>query len=210
MNYKKVLILAFGLFKVSSVFSQQQYQHSANLTNLKNNKLSLELITPSIKKNTIVFSFPKIIPGTYAVSDYGRFISNLKTVIKDRIMLSTKKLDINQWQIINASKLHKITYEVEDISDAAQKHCIPPMAATIFESEKNVVMNTPGVFGFIEGMQKLPFQISFTKPVGFFASTSLRPTSSTSARDVFIVSSVNELYDSLIMYNILDTTTVRA
>jgi hypothetical protein len=47
------------------------------------------------------------------------------------------------------------------------------MCGTSFEAGKNFVLNTPGVFGYFEGMRNNPFQLSFRKPAGFYAATGL-------------------------------------
>jgi predicted metalloprotease with PDZ domain len=199
------------LFVLSFVYahSQNKYQYSVNLDKLQNDALEIELITPAVKQSTAIFSLPKIIPGTYAIADYGKFISDVKAFDKNGKALSVTKLNDNQWKINNAMQLHRITYKVDDVFDTDIKHHIYPMAATNFEEGKNLSLNTPGIFGFIEGMTKLPFQISFQKPAQLYASTSLRPVSSTATNDVFELKGVDDLYDSPIMYTVPDTASVQ-
>jgi hypothetical protein len=43
---------------------------------------------------------------------------------------------------------------------------------------KNYVINAPGFFGYFEQMEKLPFEIQFNKPKGFYGSSSLSAMSS--------------------------------
>jgi predicted metalloprotease with PDZ domain len=190
-------------------FTQQEYQYSVNLNKLEKDALQVELRTPAVKQATAVFSLPKIIPGTYAIADYGKFVSNVKAFDKNRKALPVKKINDNQWKISNAASLYTLTYTVDDIYDATQKHQIYPMAATNFEEGKNVVLNMPGIFGFIEGLRKLPFQISLEKPAGFYGSTALEPVSSSATKDVFRVSSIDDLYDYPVMYSVPDTATVQ-
>ncbi|MDQ3279349.1 MAG: hypothetical protein M3Q06_13555, partial [Bacteroidota bacterium] len=156
-----------------------------------------------------VFAFPKIIPGTYSISDYGKFISNVKAFNKSGKALPVTKLAENQWRIGSAASLHRVTYEVEDIFDTKAQHNVYPMAATDFEAGKAFVLHTPGVFGFINGMNKLPFEITIQKPSGFFGSTALIPATTTAVQDVFKVSNLDVLYDSPIMYTRPDTATVK-
>src|SRR5688500_13855279 len=180
--------------------SQDKYQYYVNLNKLHNDELQIELVTPAVKQSSAVFSLPKIIPGTYAIADYGKFIRDVKAFDKNGKALPVTKLNDNQWKINNAMQLHRITYKVDDVFDTDIKHHIYPMAATNFEEGKNLSLNTPGIFGFIEGMTKLPFQISFQKPAQLYASTSLKPVSSTATNDVFELKGVDDLYDSPIMY----------
>jgi predicted metalloprotease with PDZ domain len=206
--YRTKLFLIL-LIVTSTVLGQQQYVYTVDLDNVKDDKLSFELTVPQLAKHSLVFSFPKIIPGTYMISNYGRFVSDLKAWDKAGKSLPVSKLDENQWKISNANNMSRITYSVDDIFDSEIKHGIFPMAATNIEAGKNFVFNTPGFFGFFEGYNQLPFTLDIKKPKGFFASTSLVPTNQTPTTDRFLLKNVDELYDSPIMYSLPDTTTIR-
>lgn len=198
-----------GLLFFSTANAQNAYRYRVDLTNVSNDNLQVELLTPAVKSATTVLSFPKIIPGTYSISDYGKFISNVKAFAKSGKALPVTKAGENQWRISNATTLHKITYVVEDIFDTKKEHNVYPMAATDFEAGKAFVLHTPGVFGFLNGMNKLPFEITVQKPSGFYGSTALIPASTTASQDVFRVENLDVLYDSPIMYTIPDTSTVK-
>jgi predicted metalloprotease with PDZ domain len=206
---KKLLSLFFiGLSTTLTAGAQNSYKYAVNLNNIQNDKLSITLLTPKHEKSTGIFAFPKIIPGTYSISNYGTFISDVKAFDGKGAALKVIKLNENQWKISGPEKLSKITYVVEDIFDTDKKHNIYPMAATNIES-KNIVLNTPGFFGYLDGASKLPFEVSFEKPSNFYASTSLKPVSSTETKDIFKLDNVDELYDTPIMYGIPDTTSVK-
>ena len=42
---------------------------------------------------------PKLIPGTYTISDFGRFISEFQALDNDENALSVDRLSINSWKI---------------------------------------------------------------------------------------------------------------
>jgi predicted metalloprotease with PDZ domain len=83
------------------------------------------------------------------------------------------------------------------------------MCGTNFESDKNFVINTPGLFGYFEGMKKIDFELSFTKPAGFYGATGLKPLSSDAVKDVYRCRNADELYDSPIMFSMPDTATIK-
>ncbi|HEU4473147.1 MAG TPA: peptidase M61, partial [Flavisolibacter sp.] len=205
-KYLSAFILALALS--CGAYGQNSYQYTVNLNNAESDRLAFELQVPQLKKSTLVFSFPKIIPGTYMVSDYGRFISEVKAFDKAGKQLPVSKMNENQWKISNASTLSRITYLADDIFDSEAKHGIFPMAATNIEAGKNFVFNTPGFFGFFEGHNQLPFRLQVIKPQSLYASTAL-PAQRSATADVFELKNVDELYDSPIMYSVPDTTTVR-
>ncbi|HEX2534917.1 MAG TPA: peptidase M61, partial [Chitinophagaceae bacterium] len=209
MHFLRSSLFALGLSLSGLAGAQQAYRYTVDLNQTGDDRLQVELAVPATGKSTAVFQFPKIIPGTYSISDYGQFISAVKAFDKGGKALPVSRIDTNRWRISNAAGLARITYTVEDIFDAQGKHNVYPMAATNIEAGKNYVLHNPGVFGFLEGGNKLPFEITIAKPAGFYASTALKPVRSTDAQDVFRTASVDELYDAPIMYTVPDTTTVR-
>ncbi len=200
-----------SLFLIYSTITHTQtnYRYSVDLTKVNNDQLTVELITPPIPKKNIVFYFPKIVPGTYMNSNYGKYVHDLKAFTKTNSELPVKKSGDNSWDIKNADKLYRITYNVEDTWDSEINNKVYTMCGTNFEAGKNFVINTPGLFGYFDGMKKNSFDLSFTKPQGFYAATGLKPVSSTGTNDLFHCANADELYDSPIMFSLPDTTSIR-
>ena len=102
-----IIILLIGV-SVSG-FAQSKkggaYQYTIDLTKVVDDKLFVELSTPSVTSEEITFYLPKIIPGTYSIADYGRFVSDLQATDKKGNKLTVEKLNDNAWKIKNASKL---------------------------------------------------------------------------------------------------------
>lgn len=177
-NRKNTLLLLCVWAASLEMAWAQHYQYTVDLTHHQDDKFNVTLITPEITEKTVVFALPKIIPGTYAVSDYGAFTSNVVATDRKGRRLPVKQLNVNQWEIGQAKRLHKINYEVEDIFDTEKEHQIYPMAATNIE-EKNIVLHTPGIFGYMKGQNKLPIELTFEKPAGFYGSSAKLPVEST-------------------------------
>lgn len=208
--FRRTFLLAFLCLLFSAlVNAQNTYRYALNLNNLVDDKLQVELLTPKLQTATAVFAFPKIIPGTYSISDYGKFISNVKAFDASGKALPVSKQGEDQWKISNATKLSKITYTVEDVFDTKQKHNIYPMAATDFEEGKIFLLHTPGVFGYLNGLNKIPFEITVQKPSRFYGASALQPKATTATQDIFQVANLDDLYDSPIMYTKPDTATVQ-
>lgn len=189
--------------------AQSEYAYSVNLNQVSGDELSVELITPAIKSKDIVFHFPKIVPGTYMYSDYGRFVHNLKAFNRAGKALPVTQPDSNSWQIGEAASLAKITYQVEDTWDSSVSNDVYAMAGSNIEEGKNFVLNTFAMFGYFEGMKKLPLKLTVHKPAAFFGSTAMQSLSTSPSTDVFSCSDLDRFYDSPLMYCRPDTTTVR-
>ncbi len=208
-SFSSRLTIFFSFFLIiSTAHAQDTYRYSVDLTKVTNDQLTVELITPQVKKDNIIFYFPKIVPGTYMNSNYGKYIHDLKAFTKSGSEMKVKQTGDNSWEIKDAEKLYRITYNVEDTWDSQIPNKVYTMCGTNFEAGKNFVINTPGLFGHFDGMKKLAYDISFKKPSGFYAATGLKPVSTTSTTDLFHCINTDELYDSPIMFSLPDTTTI--
>jgi predicted metalloprotease with PDZ domain len=208
--FKKLLPLVSSLFFGFAVYAQNTYKYAVDLSKATNDELKVELIVPKISRPEIVFYMPKIVPGTYTNSDFGKFVHNVKAFDKaGRPLPVTAMPDSNSWKIKRANLLYRLEYNVEDTWDATFKHGVYEMAGTNFEESKNFSLNTCGIFGYFDGLKKLPFDLTFTRPENFYASTGLVPVSSTANKDIFHCYNADHLYDSPIMFCVPDTTLIK-
>lgn len=222
---KYFIQVALLLVVVSSVSAQSRYEYRVDLTNVVDDRIFVELKAPKITTSETVFYLPKIIPGTYAIADYGRFVSDLKAFDKKGKQLQVEKLDTNSWKITDAQKLVKVTYWVDDIVDSkVSGPSVYPMAATNIEAGKNVVLNTSGFFGYFENQTNTPVQLEVVRDKDFYGSTGLIPIESNVPAvklkkeiaepenkriDRFSVENYDRLIDSPIMYAQPDTAIIR-
>jgi predicted metalloprotease with PDZ domain len=192
-----------------NVTGQDIYRYTVDLTKVEKDQLAVNLITPSVSQNEIIFYLPRIVPGTYMNSNYGKYVNSLKAFDRAGKPLPVNKHGDNGWVIKKAKSLHNITYNVEDTWDATINNMVYPMCGTSFEQGKNFVLNTPGIFGYLDGMRNKVFELTFTKPSGFYGATGLVPVSGTATSDVFRCSNADHLYDSPIMYSVPDTASIK-
>ena len=144
------------------------YYYSMDLTNVVDDKLKVELAAPKINTEEIKFYFPKIVPGTYELYDFGRFVSEFEAIDLDGKVMSAIKVDSNTWTIKNAKSLKKIRYVVEDTWDSSIKgKFVFEPGGTNIEAGKNFVINCHGFFGYFEGMKFAPFNIQIRYPQNF-------------------------------------------
>ncbi len=214
---KHPFLLIFLLFVYCNIFgdvnntpNENSYKFSLNLNEVENDQLMVSLITPQIQEKVITYYIPKIIPGTYSISDFGRFIKKFKAFDKNGKQLKVKRLDDNSWQIKKANKIHKVTYWVDDTFDADMgDNQIYPMSGTNIEDKKNIVINTHGFFGYFGGMKSLPYEVSITHPENFYGSTGLIPSKVEKDKDIYWVEDYMRLADAPMMYNEPDTTIIK-
>jgi predicted metalloprotease with PDZ domain len=204
----RIFISACFIISALQAAAQSTYKYQVDLTKVVDDQLQVNLIAPAISKSEINFYLPKIVPGTYMNSNYGKYVHNLKAFDKDDKALPVTQAGEGKWAIKKAKNIYRISYNVEDTWDATIDNKVYSMCGTSFEAGKNFILNTPGVFGYFEDMKKMPFEITFTKPAGFYAATGLRPAASDAVSDKFICNNADHLYDSPIMYSLPDTTSI--
>lgn len=210
---KNTLILFFTLI-ISFIKADENYYYYVNLTNLKNDKLLVELIPPTFKENEVEFCFPAMVPGTYEVYDFGKYITNFKVYGKNGAEIKVQKLNINCYKLSPSNLIEKITYEVDDTFDKTgngkvdEKTVFEPGGSN-FEENKNFSINTHNLFGYFKNYIKNNFILEFTKPKGFYPSTGLNNIKVNTDKDVISVFNYHDLVDSPIMYTIPDTTSLQ-
>src|SRR5689334_9121416 len=215
LHMKKMMSISLLIFTIAMTNSYHAtaqtnlYKYSVDLTKVNNDQLTVELITPAVSKKDITYYFPKIVPGTYMNSNYGKYVHDLKAFDKNGVALKVKQTGDNSWEIKDADRLNGITYNVEDTWDSDIRNKVYTMCGTSFEAGKNFLINTPGLFGYFDGMKNLQYELNFKKPAGFYAATGLKPAATSNTTDQFICSNTDELYDSPLMFSLPDTASVR-
>lgn len=212
---KKIVSLLFFSLASFSVNAQisaasaanSAYQFSLDLNNVHKDMLTVDLITPVMNTDTATYRLPAMVPGTYKVYDFGKYLQNFKALDKNGKELVFTHPDINTWKITGAKQLYRITYDVEDTWDSNVKNSfVFEPAGTNIEADTNFVINNHGFFGYFDGMKRHTYQISITHPEGFYGATGLNTVSRKGNTDTYTVPNYMELVDGPIMYDRPDTS----
>ncbi|QHL87039.1 peptidase M61 [Nibribacter ruber] len=186
------------------------YRFSIDLKQVSNDKLPVTLLVDDLDQHEVLYKLPKMVPGTYAVYDFGKFISDFKALDKKGRKLPVEKVDVNTWRIKDAKKLTKITYLVDDTWDTPKREDIVfEPAATDIEAGKVFLINTHGFFGYFEGMTKEPYQVVVNKPQDFYGATPLRASATTPTADTYLLHNYNDLVDAPMLYSKPDTAMLK-
>ena len=81
------IMLSFNLANATD----GKYIYKIDLTNVVDDKVFVELTVPTLEGNVLTFRLPKMIPGTYSIEDYGRFVSEFKAMDKDPSLIQNDK-----------------------------------------------------------------------------------------------------------------------
>lgn len=222
------LMMASAIYLTGYAIPEDQYVYTLDLTVVKDDMVQVILVPPKIKDAETTFYMPKIIPGTYSVADYGRFVTDFKALDKKGRELSVEKTSVNSWKISKASKLAKVTYWVKDSYDNDVEGApIFEPAGTNIEEGENFVINSAGFFGYFDGMTRSPFKFNVVRDPDMYGSTGLialstgqsmdtslnldevRLTAHEAEVDTYVTESYDHLVDNPLMYCVPDTSIVK-
>ena len=213
MNKYLLLLLLSPLFLWSCKTSSNEVNAALDLINVSNDKVKVVVKPATINSSTITFQVPKIIPGTYALQDYGRYIEDFKAFDRSGNLLTVTKKDVNTWVIADANKLDRIEYLVNDTFDEEVSQleknetvAFSPAGTNILKGE-NFYLNLGGFVGYFENQQEKPCVLTIDHPQELAGTTAMIDGDTSTTKDVFRVTRFAELIDNPIMYAKPDIST---
>jgi predicted metalloprotease with PDZ domain len=205
--------LSLGLF-AAFLANAQSIKTTIDLVNVKDDKVAVTMEFPKMKSGDIKFHFPKTVPGTYSVDDYGRFIEGIKFYDNKGKELAFTKVNDNSYSLKNAQGLSKITYLVNDSfdeeTDTSKHKAVFSPSGTDIEAGKVYMINTHGFIGYIENMQDVPYQLIVQKPTDFYGTTALVDQDKSESTDTYTLANYAKVTDSPLMYTKPDYITFNA
>ncbi len=198
---KSIVLLTFMCIVYQ--INAQSYAYKIDLLNFKKDKIGVELNCPKIETDTAMFNFPMTVPGTYAVLNYGVYISDFKALDVNKKSLKVIKSGKNTYTIFGSKQLKYISYKVKDTWDSKVKeNKIFDPCGNGFEAGKYFFINNGGLFGFFNNQLNMPFSLEFAKPSNLSGFTSLKCTNKTDGNQSFSCVNYHELIDNPILFTI--------
>ena len=183
-----------------------------NLNDIKDDKVMVTITSPKITIDEVTYSIPKIVPGTYSIDNYGKYIEDFKAFDSKGNTLPVTKTDDNTWSIKNAKTIAKITYLVNDTFDTEKgsgfgNSDIFSPAGTNIDAGKNFMLNMHGFVGYFQDKKDLPYNVSISHPATLWGATSMTDLDASDTNDLFTTTRYAELVENPIMYAKPDYTT---
>lgn len=209
----KKIALSLGILATFWV-NAQSIKTTIDLVNVKNDKVAVTMEFPKMKSGDVKFHFPKTVPGTYSLDDYGRFVEGIKFFDNKGKEIAFTKVNDNTYSLKNAQNLSKITYLVNDSFDdemnTAKHKAVFSPSGTDIEAGKVYLINTHGFVGYIDNMQDVPYQLIIQKPTDFYGTTALVDQDNSESTDTFTLANYAKVTDSPLMYTKPDYVTFNA
>lgn len=167
--------------------TQVPIETALDLTKVDNDRVPVTINPGRFTQETITYRLPKVVQGTYAVSDFGKYVEDLKAFDYKGNALSVSKLDTNSWSIADATNLDYITYYVNDTFDTETSGDIGgenpfSPAGTNIEPE-NYVLNLHGFIGYFDSLKNSQYKLDVTAPADFKRTSALQVTGTKTSED---------------------------
>ncbi|MCO6174127.1 peptidase M61 [Flavobacterium sp. NRK F10] len=213
---KIILTLALvGMFwscKPTQTSVKNEVDVTIDLVNVKDDKVMVTTVPPTITTETVTFHIPKTVPGTYSEDDYGRFIEGFKAFDAKGNTLSVSKIDENSYTISDAKKLAKITYWVNDTFDTetgagfGNSEDVFSPAGTNIKAGENFMLNTHGFVGYFDEKTETPYKLVVQHPDNLLGVSAMNDADNSDTSDLFTTTRYASLVENPIMYSKPDFT----
>ncbi|WP_111682678.1 M61 family metallopeptidase [Winogradskyella tangerina] len=200
--------------KVDDLAINNPIQTALDLTAVVDDKVPVTINPGRFTSETVTYRLPRVVQGTYSVSDFGKYVDDLKALDYDGNELEVTKVDTNTWSIANATELDKVTYYVNDTFDIESSGGIggenPFSPAGTNIEEDNYVLNLHGFIGYFDSLKNNQYALDVTAPATFVRTSALQDRGMKSSPDGTAITSSYfaeryfEITDNPMMYGDLD------
>lgn len=185
-----------------------------DLTAVVDDKVPVTINPGRFTTETVTYRLPRVVQGTYSVSDFGRYIEDVKALDYDGNELKVTNVDVNTWTIADATKLDKLMYYVNDTFDIESSGGIggenPFSPAGTNIEEDNYVLNLHGFIGYFDSLKNNQYALDVTAPATFVRTSALEDKGMKSSSDGKSITSSYfaqryfDITDNPMMYGKLD------
>ncbi|SEQ97534.1 Predicted metalloprotease, contains C-terminal PDZ domain [Hyunsoonleella jejuensis] len=185
-----------------------------DLSKVEDDKAPVTINPGRFTVETVTYRLPRVVQGTYAVSNFGKYVEDFKAIDYNGNEMPVTKTDENTWTIANAKALDKLTYYVNDTYDIESKGGIggeQPFSpsGTNIEPE-NYVLNLHGFIGYFDTLKNNQYKLDVTAPADFVRTSALQNLASRTSEDgklittSYAASRYFDITDNPMMYGNLD------
>lgn len=148
-----------------------------DLSSTDNDRVPVIVNPGKFQKDNVTYRLPKVVQGTYSVSDFGKYVEDFKAIDYSGNELEFTKTDTNTWVISNGTELDYITYYVNDTFDIEDTGGIggetPFSPAGTNIEEDNYVLNLHGFIGYFDSLKNSAYSLDVTAPADFVRTSAL-------------------------------------
>lgn len=184
---------------------------SLNLAEISNDRVWVEINPGLFTEDTVIYRLPRVVQGTYDVSDFGSFTEDFVAYNYMGDSIEVERLDVNSWAIPNTQMLATLGYYVNDTFDIEGTETPTPFSPSGTNIEPdNFVLNLHGFIGYFDQLDDSEYLIEVSALATQEKISALPLTStafnedSTIVIDTYFADRYFEVTDNPMMYGELD------
>jgi predicted metalloprotease with PDZ domain len=207
VGMKSLLIMVVGFFSWFTI-GAQCYRAEIDLKEVQNDRVKVRMMVQEFNLSKTEFHMPAMVPGMYAVSNFGRVVHDLVALDTMGNSMQIERLDTNRWRLTGQQPMALIEYWVDDTYDGAQFSSIFEPGGTNIQEDTNFVINAFGFLGFFKGHENYPYTVEVIHPSELFGTCPLPKLNKSKERDVYTAEHYYQLVDSPMMFCKADTSSI--
>lgn len=174
---KQLFFLKFILLPLWSIAQflpvQRDEEYLVKIQPTSDKFASVSVVPPlqGLEFDSVVFALPRVVPGTYSISSFGRFVDSIIFYDQHNAELISVKLDDNRWYIPQAKELYRIEYRVNETFSRSGADIFEP-AGTAFRKDF-ALLNFFGIVGYVVGAENYQFEIEIQRSADFYSAGNL-------------------------------------
>lgn len=187
---------------------------SINLSQIQDDKAPVTINPGRFTVSTVTYRLPRVVQGTYSVSNFGKYIDTFKAYDYKGNELTVNKTDTNTWEISNAKQLDKITYLVNDTFDIeveggiGKEEPFSPSGTNI--EPNNFVLNLHGFVGYFDSLKNNQYKLDITGSTDLVRTSALQSIGDKTSEDgkntttTYLANRYFDITDNPMFYGDLD------
>lgn len=212
-----VILVGCGSAKptIDDLASSNPIETALDLTAIDKDRVPVIINPGRFTTESVTYRLPRVVQGTYSVSDFGKYIDTFKALDYDGNELNVTKIDDNSWTITDATKLDKLVYYVNDTFDiegdgGGMQGEVPFSPAGTNIDKDNFVLNLHGFIGYFDSLKNNQYALDVTAPAAFIRTSALEDKGMKSSADGTAITSSYfaqryfDITDNPMMYGKLD------
>lgn len=216
IGFSTLLVACGTSTKTSSddLATSNPIETSIDITKVSDDKVPVTINPGRFTVETVTYRLPKVVQGTYSVSDFGKYIDTFIAFDYSGNPMPTNKVDTNSWTIDNAKQLDYVTYYVNDTFDQETSGGIggdvPFSPAGTNIEPNNYVLNLHGFIGYFDSLKNSQYKLDVIAPADFVRTSALQQSDSKTSADGTVMTSSYlapryfDITDNPMMYGKLD------
>lgn len=171
----KRLLIGILLLLAERLIGQQPIVYAVDLTDQRNDQLSVSVELPALGRDEVTFAFPRMVPGIYGAMDHGRLVHALLAFDEQGGPMRVRRVDVNTYRIEEGARLRRIEYAVDDGWEEFEPLYQQGMyrsCEAMFKPDAPV-LNQNALFGYVMGEEDRPIEVRMRHAPEHYPATSL-------------------------------------